>query len=168
MSLYVGEQSREHIIGLLEKVQCQLHRSGPIGYGTLSKSDKQLFKLILKGCNLEWPYRSVNSLVESNASFSCSLLEGSTGKQCNPSASQASHLEERKLFVVGVITSQPKVPEVFAQTPLYVDGSLYLTDSTGTVPCVVVRCSLAHYSDRVVYVTLGLPLHVCIPLYGME
>lgn len=146
VALYVDEQSQERITELLDKVQCQLLRSGPIGYGTFSKSDKHLFKLILRGCNLEWPYRSVSSLAESGASFSCCLLEGNTREQCNPSTFQASLLEERKLFVVGVITSQPKVPEVFSQAQSYIDGSLYLTDNTGTVPCVVVRCSHTHCS----------------------
>lgn len=141
VSLYVGKQSHEQecISQLLQKVQCHRLRSAPIGYGTFSKADKRLFKLILKGYNLEWPYYHISRLLKTDTSFSCSLVEGSTIEQLNPSGFQACHLEERKLFVVGVITSQPRVPDVFSQTPSYVDGSLYLADGTGTVPCVVVR-----------------------------
>lgn len=152
VSLYVGKQSheQERITQLLQKVQSHLLRSAPIGYGTLSKADKRLFKLILKGHNLEWPYYHVSRLLETDASFSCSLVEGSTIEGLNLSGSQAPHLEERKLFVVGVITSQPRVPDVFSRTPSYVDGSLYLADGTGTVPCVVVRlltCCIRQYTE---------------------
>ena len=165
LSLYAGKQSRarERISQLLEKVQCQILRTGSVGYGTLSKPDKRLFKLILKGHNLEWPYHGVSRLLEIDTSFSCSLVEEITREQPNPSASQASFLEERKLFVVGVITSQPSVPAVFSQTPSYVDGSLYLADGTGAVPCVVVRCSHAAAISihRCVTVASSNSHHIC-------
>ena len=156
VSLYVGKQpqARERISQLLEKVQSHLLRTGPIGYGTLSKADKRLFKLILKGYNLEWPYYAVSRLLEMDTSFSCSLVEGSTAEQLKPPSFKASCLEERKLFVVGVITPQPRVPEVFSQTPSYVDGSLYFADGTGTVPCVVVRACL--------HVTSIIIIHQCV------
>ena len=170
VSLYVGKQprARERISQLLEKIQCCLLRSGPIGYGTLSKADKRLFKLILKGYKLEWPYQDVSRLLELDASFSCSLVEGSTTEQLHPSGSQASYLEERKVFVVGVITSQPRVPEVFSQTPSFVDGSLYFADGTGAIPCVVVRRSVltCHIRQRTPMCESHptLPPHLCNPL----